>query len=786
MNEITLRYNPFEASAEVTYKGKPLTLGCMGTGKNSRLQEWLYDFLPQLKDQLNWGEGSKAKLSFIGTPGDFEDIGHAYEVFRKDNPGIDVTLWHINESAKSLGNRISDLRSIFSKMQEESPYEELKSPLLKPRFEKALNDEFEISVIATVSSGKSTLINAFLGQEILPARNEATTAKIAQIRDDDTAKGFNVRGLRKEGDENYVPCTEIKPATLDELERLNSDDTIDKIEITGNIVGIHSHEMRLILSDTPGPNNSRTIAHAKHIDNLIKADYKPMIMYILNATQLEITDDKSLLEKIAKAMQSSGKQGADRFLFVLNKADQLDPGKNEYVEKKVADSKKYLEKQFGIYGARIFPVSAQLAKVIRMSQKGVKLTEDEEDFLAKKHRFIKQRERHFSDYVSLSHSCKHRQEEMLVASKTGNDENTQALIYSGIPALEIAMDEYLEKYALTAKISKAVDVFKNIITRLDLKNKTEAALVNNEAMRKSIVNELENLRVQIENGSEAKKLKEKFDKDIVSIIHKLEIGFQKHETTINKMLFDEKEKYNIDIEVGEKNSYLKDSQLDVAKKQVEKMINKTQKIMQLQYEILCSDLTSLIETELKGQAQRYLDEYQNYVSGLMQNKGFIFEAALNLIQVAIPDKSDDLVEEFLETKIVTKEVERSKGNPNKAWYKPWTWWDKEYRTWTEKVETKKQIIKMSEFFNKHIESQFLQFFAMITEAEKVAKTNAEQLNLFFVKEIERLDGILQEAVNKEKEDLKSQEAIEEKIARNKAKAEWLSNFIIELDKVLEV
>ena len=66
--------------------------------------------------------------------------------------------------------------------------------------------------------------------------------------------------------------------------------------------------MRLILSDTPGPNNSRDIAHAKHIDDLIKADYKPMIMYILNATQLEITDDKTLLEKIEKAIQGSGKQ----------------------------------------------------------------------------------------------------------------------------------------------------------------------------------------------------------------------------------------------------------------------------------------------------------------------------------------------------------------------------------------------------------------------------------------------------------------------------------------------
>ena len=40
-----------------------------------------------------------------------------------------------------------------------------------------------IAVCATMSSGKSTLVNALLGNDVLPARNEATPAKITSIMD---------------------------------------------------------------------------------------------------------------------------------------------------------------------------------------------------------------------------------------------------------------------------------------------------------------------------------------------------------------------------------------------------------------------------------------------------------------------------------------------------------------------------------------------------------------------------------------------------------------------------
>jgi hypothetical protein len=406
-----------------------------------------------------------------------------------------------------------------------------------------------------------------------------------------------------------------------------------------------------------------------------------------------------------------------------------------------------------------------------MSKAGHNLTKKEIYFLGMKDDFIYQKCLHYSDYVSLSPSCRKRQEEMLQNAIAANDENTQALVYSGVPAIEFAMDEYLEKYAFTAKISKAVGVFINIIHNLDLKNKTELELAHNKDERERVSSELKTLREQIANGGEAQELKKKFDGDITVIKQRLDTSFKEHETTINKLTADERENYNND---------------DISQAKAKEIISATQNNMQLQYEILASDLSWLFEKELKNQAQTYLEEYRKYISGLVKTDGFAFSMTLNLIQVAIPDNADDLLEEFSGTKTVTKIERRHAGNINKAWYKPWTWFDEHYHEWNVEVKTEKRIIKMKELFEKSIEPKFQKFFSMIEGARSDANKNAENLKDFFTKEIEKLDNALKEAIQKEEEDVKSQEAIEQKIEENKVKAKWLDEFIVELNTVLEV
>ena len=55
---------------------------------------------------------------------------------------------------------------------------------------KKINDKFTVAVIATMSSGKSTILNALLGYELLPSKNEACTAKTFKIKDVDGLAQF--------------------------------------------------------------------------------------------------------------------------------------------------------------------------------------------------------------------------------------------------------------------------------------------------------------------------------------------------------------------------------------------------------------------------------------------------------------------------------------------------------------------------------------------------------------------------------------------------------------------
>ena len=54
-------------------------------------------------------------------------------------------------------------------------------------------------VVATMSSGKSTLINALIGRELLPSSNCACTAKAVAILDNDMMNDFRIHAVDSAG-----------------------------------------------------------------------------------------------------------------------------------------------------------------------------------------------------------------------------------------------------------------------------------------------------------------------------------------------------------------------------------------------------------------------------------------------------------------------------------------------------------------------------------------------------------------------------------------------------------
>ena len=121
------------------------------------------------------------EIIFHGTVHDYEDIISIAEEAKSK----DVTIKFIHEPAIEAEDKEAAIQEIF-KMIQDGPFEELKRQDVVRAFELASGSDFEVNVVATMSAGKSTLINALLNKKLMPAKQEACTATITEIKDNDT------------------------------------------------------------------------------------------------------------------------------------------------------------------------------------------------------------------------------------------------------------------------------------------------------------------------------------------------------------------------------------------------------------------------------------------------------------------------------------------------------------------------------------------------------------------------------------------------------------------------
>ena len=258
MTKVYLKHNPY--SGKTICKGndnKDIVLEkCWESPESvSCFQDWVFNFFTELDLHENDDEYD---IKFVGTPLDCKDIEDSANRFNQDNPKKKIIL--NCEKKKSSEDRIQKLRALFSEMQKDSPYDELKTLTVKNNFERALNAEEEIVVVAPISSGKSTLINAILGRELMPARHEATTAKIIKICNEKENKDIFAEVMNSEGEiiENF------DKVSLEVLDKINKDDAAHTVKLNCNIPNINNYTLKLILTDTPGPNNGVVEDHRKY------------------------------------------------------------------------------------------------------------------------------------------------------------------------------------------------------------------------------------------------------------------------------------------------------------------------------------------------------------------------------------------------------------------------------------------------------------------------------------------------------------------------------------------
>lgn len=595
MREVFIKYNPYKVETEVNIDGKKVKANSALNFDDKRLQEWI-EYLPKiLVDECNT---KSFKVVFQGTILDYEDlISVAKEVKEK---GVEIKCEHI--AAKEIKDKEKSIELIFRDIQR-GPFEELKHHDVKKAFEMASSSDFEVNVVATMSAGKSTLINALLRQKLMAAKQEACTSTITKIKDNDS------EDFRATVYDNNGAHIETHPdLTFSTMERLNANPSVSTIKVEGNIPFVTSEDVSLVLVDTPGPNNSRDPEHKKATYRMLSESSKTVVLYILNATQLAVNDDNNLLNHVADSMRVGGKQSKDRFIFVVNKLDDFKPGEDS-VDNSIEKVRKYLEDK-GIKNPNIYPAAALPALDIRTSLKGVVLSEinlrdksidpNVRAAVTKLDTLNYNEELHLEKYSSLPKSINDKINSELKAAQEVNDEYSEALIHTGIISIESAIRMYVEKYAKTAKIKNIVDTFSKKLESAKTLENTKQEIATNQSKQKEIKERIEAIKDKLKSGEEAKKFREKIDS----------INYNKESRSVSDSIIKEAQK-KVSAQISSC-----DSKLSIRDAEsICQVFGKFSQSLQAEVEV---KLENIITNHISKNAQELLNQYKEKIKDLVQ------------------------------------------------------------------------------------------------------------------------------------------------------------------------
>ena len=759
MKNIAIKYNPYTLETEIKIDNQLPKADSNLLKSDVRLQEWIEDLPKILAEECN---DENFNIEFYGTELDFEDVKEIFE-------SSDLTLHGLNHRpAKESKEKEKLITKVFQEIQK-GPYEELKDSAVKKAFEQAKSNEFEVDVVATMSAGKSTLINALLQTKLMPSKQEACTAIITRIKDTDS-KTYQAKVY----DENHNIIKELPKLSHADMVSLNSDEKVSEIAILGNIPFVKANDVALVLVDTPGPNNSRDPQHKKRQVEMLSESSKALVLYIMTGER-GTDDDNLLLRRVSESMKVKGKQSKDRFIFVVNKLDgrTRDDGS---LEKFLDDTKEYLQNH-GIENPNLFPASALTALNIRLLERG---EEDDEDIIeeteAKVRKFNRKKELHFEKFATLPANIKRKisndLKSVIKLDDSGSKEvnnSEEALFHSGILSIEAAIQQYIEKYAKTAKIKNIVDTFSHNLEEVGAFETAKKELADNQKESERISHQINELNTKIADGEEAKKFIDKVNEQMDKVSREIEEAVETVSTKFQS-------------QITQKIDQFRDKELELpeAKEEAKKLKDFS---LNLQPEVE-AELDKLVVNNLQNMSKALLEEYRKKLAAFTEitvTDGIKIKP-LELMEASIENNAVDF--QHLSYDVEEEDGETYVKNTNKAWYKPWTWLQDEgyYKTKYKTV----QKISGSEFAQEFLAPIQENVINNTNEAEKYAKEQSTKVVADFNEKIKFLDSVLATKLTALEDYVNNEELAKERVKESQKNLDWLEAINQKVESILEI
>ena len=269
---------------------------------------------------------------------------------------------------------------------------------------KLKNEEFIISMVGTMKAGKSTTINAIVGQEILPSRVEAMTTLptlithikgkvepvlklnksyintlndlLRKVRNNSKSKSYSKSEQSITNNKNFqfkeqiLGNEKIKEALtiFNDLRRVSKDQIFDKFIELENIPRIEiefktlkdivtKDNSKLSLLDTPGPNEYKQSAKLKETLK-IQLENSSAVIFVVDYKSYESGDTNDIKQGISDIHEYLKSKN---FYILANKFDASKNSDEEYEDTKKRIHTYFELKEDKIELKNIFPVSSEWA-----------------------------------------------------------------------------------------------------------------------------------------------------------------------------------------------------------------------------------------------------------------------------------------------------------------------------------------------------------------------------------------------------------------------------------------
>lgn len=748
MKKVNIKYNPYHLKTEILVNGKKPKPNSRLHFHKLRLQEWV-ELLPEiLVEECN---DRDFDITFVGTASDYADLRSGLSESSQIRCKFEIV------EKPSISAVEKEILSIYDAIQD-GPVDDLKDASIRKTFESARNQEFEVNVVATMSSGKSTLINALLGRDILPSAQKATTSKIVRITHTNQknlhAIAFDVNGekAKEEVDINY-----------DQMKSWNDDPSITAIHLYAPIPCVKSIGMRLVILDTPGPNNSQDERHQAVTYGMLNNSPKSLVLLVLNKTQSGVNDEASLVSYVADTMARGGKLSRERFLFAVSQMDTCKPPKDN-IEEDLNAIKTRLEK-YGINAPNIFPVAALPALQKRTNEENP----DELGLFTQK--VARSQSMMLEQYYSFNHlpSSIKKDIDVWTAGKSVED---AIEIHTGIVSIEQAIRLYVDKYARPLKVRDLVDSFNNRLTSLNSIAELEKQIRENHGLKVELDSKINAVKARIADGKQA----EQFAKDIKEI-------------DLAKSLMEEIMKY-----LGQASGAVRDihriygeNKTEVPKKQA---LSQVESIRSKSLEIL-SQLDARISNILEeGYQELFADMVTQFKRSLIDlsisiNDGDLQMNPIDFVAEELAELSSIIDKNTSAKDVGDKKRKRTIDNPDKHWYNPLTWF-KPSKIQIADPETRwEDFVNMEDVIDLYLNPVQEQLLDARIASEAHIREESERIKSNLLEKTEEITKLINERLSELSKLTISQNATKEQIEVQERNLEWMRSIKQRVDNLIK-